>query len=280
MNGYNGNSSNYSPQSQQFHNLQPVVINPSPSSSSVYLTTTTTPPPAHFYLGSYSSTPGVCPSQLGSPSSSSLIGRPSSGTAPGGSYVDAVFEADIVAAAAASYYGQQAAVAAAAYSSMQPIPQNHHPGPPGSTLDFSGLVNVAAGGGGLPGSASGGYYSLSTADMSCGSGSALIGGCGSSATGNGLGSLRSSMKSNSSSSSFMSSLNSTRKLSSAAALTGTGSSSSSSALTASGVAVNRDEKICGVCGDRALSYNFDAISCESCKAFFRRNAPKGLVSKY
>jgi len=40
----------------------------------------------------------------------------------------------------------------------------------------------------------------------------------------------------------------------------------------------RDEKICGVCGDRALSYNFDAISCESCKAFFRRNAPKGLVS--
>jgi len=39
----------------------------------------------------------------------------------------------------------------------------------------------------------------------------------------------------------------------------------------------RDEKICGVCGDRALSYNFDAISCESCKAFFRRNAPKGLV---
>ena len=40
----------------------------------------------------------------------------------------------------------------------------------------------------------------------------------------------------------------------------------------------RDEKVCGVCGDRALSYNFDAISCESCKAFFRRNAPKGLVS--
>lgn len=40
----------------------------------------------------------------------------------------------------------------------------------------------------------------------------------------------------------------------------------------------RDDKFCGVCGDRALSYNFDAISCESCKAFFRRNAPKGLVS--
>ncbi|ELU05476.1 hypothetical protein CAPTEDRAFT_119973, partial [Capitella teleta] len=35
-------------------------------------------------------------------------------------------------------------------------------------------------------------------------------------------------------------------------------------------------KTCGVCGDKALGYNFDAISCESCKAFFRRNAPKGL----
>lgn len=40
---------------------------------------------------------------------------------------------------------------------------------------------------------------------------------------------------------------------------------------------NKEEKICGVCGDKALGFNFDAISCESCKAFFRRNAPKGLV---
>ncbi|XP_052770340.1 nuclear hormone receptor HR96-like isoform X3 [Mya arenaria] len=39
---------------------------------------------------------------------------------------------------------------------------------------------------------------------------------------------------------------------------------------------NKEDKFCGVCGDRALGYNFDAISCESCKAFFRRNAPKGL----
>ncbi|XP_064603313.1 nuclear hormone receptor HR96-like isoform X3 [Liolophura sinensis] len=38
----------------------------------------------------------------------------------------------------------------------------------------------------------------------------------------------------------------------------------------------KEDKYCGVCGDRALGYNFDAISCESCKAFFRRNAPKGL----
>lgn len=36
------------------------------------------------------------------------------------------------------------------------------------------------------------------------------------------------------------------------------------------------QKICLVCGDRALGYNFNAISCESCKAFFRRNA---LTSK-
>ncbi|KAL1137672.1 hypothetical protein AAG570_009368 [Ranatra chinensis] len=29
-----------------------------------------------------------------------------------------------------------------------------------------------------------------------------------------------------------------------------------------------------VCGDHALGYNFNAITCESCKAFFRRNASK------
>nr|CAD7424992.1 unnamed protein product [Timema monikensis] len=44
-----------------------------------------------------------------------------------------------------------------------------------------------------------------------------------------------------------------------------------------------DIKICGVCGDRALGYNFNAISCESCKAFFRRNALKSkhnLIDKH
>ena len=31
-------------------------------------------------------------------------------------------------------------------------------------------------------------------------------------------------------------------------------------------------KVCAVCGDKALGYNFGAMTCESCKAFFRRNA--------
>ncbi|KAL4231392.1 hypothetical protein ACF0H5_008971 [Mactra antiquata] len=35
--------------------------------------------------------------------------------------------------------------------------------------------------------------------------------------------------------------------------------------------------VCQICGDRALGYNFDAITCESCKAFFRRNALKTKV---
>ena len=39
-----------------------------------------------------------------------------------------------------------------------------------------------------------------------------------------------------------------------------------------------DEKVCRVCGDKALAHNFDAITCESCKAFFRRNALRTEVS--
>lgn len=41
--------------------------------------------------------------------------------------------------------------------------------------------------------------------------------------------------------------------------------------------VKEGNKFCGVCGDRALGYNFNAVSCESCKAFFRRNATKNKV---
>jgi len=32
--------------------------------------------------------------------------------------------------------------------------------------------------------------------------------------------------------------------------------------------------ICSICEGSAHGYNFDAITCESCKAFFRRNALK------
>jgi len=39
----------------------------------------------------------------------------------------------------------------------------------------------------------------------------------------------------------------------------------------------RSDKLCAVCGDKALGCNFDAVSCESCKAFFRRNAFKDSV---
>ena len=35
--------------------------------------------------------------------------------------------------------------------------------------------------------------------------------------------------------------------------------------------------ICAVCGAPAHGYNFDQITCESCKAFFRRNALRQTV---
>ncbi|KAL7636849.1 UNVERIFIED_CONTAM: hypothetical protein RMT77_012607 [Armadillidium vulgare] len=53
-----------------------------------------------------------------------------------------------------------------------------------------------------------------------------------------------------------------------------GGESSESILSKSSVSKRIDGKRCGVCGDRALGYNFNAITCESCKAFFRRNALK------
>lgn len=36
--------------------------------------------------------------------------------------------------------------------------------------------------------------------------------------------------------------------------------------------------VCVVCGAPARGYNFDQITCEPCKAFFRRNALKDNVS--
>ncbi|VDN17745.1 unnamed protein product [Gongylonema pulchrum] len=40
----------------------------------------------------------------------------------------------------------------------------------------------------------------------------------------------------------------------------------------------RRQKTCRVCGDHATGYNFNVITCESCKAFFRRNALRPKVS--
>ncbi|CAG2210006.1 NR1IN [Mytilus edulis] len=42
------------------------------------------------------------------------------------------------------------------------------------------------------------------------------------------------------------------------------------------LSLQKKDKICLVCGDKALGYNFNAVSCESCKAFFRRNAHKTI----
>jgi len=38
-----------------------------------------------------------------------------------------------------------------------------------------------------------------------------------------------------------------------------------------------DGLICSICDGPAHGYNFDAITCESCKAFFRRNALRSDV---
>ena len=48
-------------------------------------------------------------------------------------------------------------------------------------------------------------------------------------------------------------------------------------LTSRGAGKTSKDKLCLVCGDKALGYNFNAVSCESCKAFFRRNAFKVSV---
>jgi hypothetical protein len=40
----------------------------------------------------------------------------------------------------------------------------------------------------------------------------------------------------------------------------------------------KKQLICVVCGSIARGYNFGAITCMSCKMFFRRNALAGIVS--
>ncbi|TGZ65983.1 hypothetical protein CRM22_005579 [Opisthorchis felineus] len=40
----------------------------------------------------------------------------------------------------------------------------------------------------------------------------------------------------------------------------------------------RRNKQCNVCGDAAMGFNFGAVTCESCKAFFRRTARKAQVA--
>ena len=41
--------------------------------------------------------------------------------------------------------------------------------------------------------------------------------------------------------------------------------------------VRKTDKLCLVCGEKALAVNFGVVSCECCKAFFRRNALKPQV---
>lgn len=52
---------------------------------------------------------------------------------------------------------------------------------------------------------------------------------------------------------------------------------SSTTTTTTAKKMKNDLLTCVVCGSPAHGYNFDAISCESCKAFFRRNALKDAV---
>ena len=56
-----------------------------------------------------------------------------------------------------------------------------------------------------------------------------------------------------------------------------GSSSDCSNCPSTSSSRRRDGKKCAVCGDHAVGFNFGAIACESCKAFFRRNALRASV---
>lgn len=58
----------------------------------------------------------------------------------------------------------------------------------------------------------------------------------------------------------------------------TNANSSDAALINSKNGLKTPGLVCVVCGASANGYNFDRITCESCKAFFRRNAFRPLVS--
>ncbi|CAF2132026.1 unnamed protein product [Rotaria magnacalcarata] len=54
------------------------------------------------------------------------------------------------------------------------------------------------------------------------------------------------------------------------------SSAGSTSSNGTGTKRQKDISPCYVCGAKANGYNFDQITCESCKAFFRRNALKSM----
>ena len=55
---------------------------------------------------------------------------------------------------------------------------------------------------------------------------------------------------------------------------GEGASDGDGGVSSAAATSTTPSKVCVVCSDKALSCNFGAITCESCKAFFRRNAHK------
>jgi len=69
------------------------------------------------------------------------------------------------------------------------------------------------------------------------------------------------------------------KRSSAGSTSSNGTTITSNLSASTGVKRQKDMPPCFVCGAKANGYNFDQITCESCKAFFRRNALK-LTEKF
>ena len=51
-------------------------------------------------------------------------------------------------------------------------------------------------------------------------------------------------------------------------------------VTTEGKGCGSGQKSCGVCGDLAKSFHFGGLSCDSCKAFFRRSVQKDNYQKF